>query len=277
VIDLHTHTTASDGRSTPEALVREAQAAGIRTLGVVDHDTTAALPAVEAAAKDAGIAFVPGIEITSVVDGRDVHMLAYYLDPANEGLQRALAAQLDIRRSRVHEMAERLAQIGIVLDVPAMLAKHAQAGGRAVGRPLIGAALVEGGHASDMSDAFDRYLAEGKPAFVPRRGPGPREVVTLAREAGGIVALAHPGRTHLDVLIEPLARHGMQALEVYHPDHTEGDVAHYRKLAKRLGLLATGGSDYHGPNTRRSASFGEIGLPKADFDKLAAAGREARA
>jgi predicted metal-dependent phosphoesterase TrpH len=273
VIDLHLHTTASDGRSTPEALMAEVSAAGCHTVAVTDHDTVAGvLPAREAALR-AGLSFITGIEMTAVVDGTDVHILGYFLDVTDAALDEFLRLQRERRRERVAAMADRLRQIGAPVDVAAILAVPADSG-RAVGRPAVAQALVAAGHAADIADAFNRFLAEGRPGHLPRVGPGPAEVIARLRAAGGIASLAHPGKLRRDELIQPMIADGLDALEVYHSDHSVGDVVRYQGLADRHGVMVTGGSDYHGPGSGRTTGLGEVGLPPAAFDRLVAlAGR----
>lgn len=270
MIDLHLHTTASDGRSSPEELVREAAAAGIRTLSVTDHDTMASLPAVEAAAAVAGLTVVPGIEITAIVDGRDVHVLGYFLDARDAELAEFLAEQRDNRRRRLVEICARLGRLGVPLDPAPILAGVAREGGRAVGRPMVAAALVEAGHARDVADAFARYLAQGQPAFVERVGPPPVEVFGLIAGAGGIASVAHPGKIGDDAVVDDLVARGLPAIEVYHPDHDAAAVGRYHALAESRGLLITGGSDYHGTGSGRTSGLGRVGLPRPLFEQLAA-------
>ena len=274
MIDLHLHTTASDGRSTPDGLVDEAAAAGIRTLAVTDHDTLAAVPAVFAAAQAAGLDAIAGVEVTAVHAGRDVHVLGYYVDVADAALGDFLAAQRLDRRRRVFEIAERLEQLGAPIDTTAFEAEAA-VGGRALGRPRVAAALIAAGHARDIADAFERYLGVGRPAFVERRGASPAEVVRRLQAAGAIAALAHPGKMANDEIIDPMIDAGMPAIEVFHPDHDEADTARYAHLARARGLIMTGGSDYHGPGSPRAWAFGRIGLPADAFSALRARGRPA--
>lgn len=264
MIDLHMHTTASDGRSTPEALVQEAAAAGCRTIAVTDHDTVASVPAVAAAARAAGLGFVPGIEMTAVDRGRDIHILGYFIDTNDAAFDAFLVEQRALRRARVTAMAERLATIGVPVDLDAVVAAAAVSG-RAIGRPAVAAALVEAGHARDVQDAFDRYLAEGRPGHVPRTGASAVTIVEWIRRVGGFASIAHPGKYGRDDLIAPLAEAGMAAIEVFHPDHPEPDVERYRTLASALGLATTGGSDYHGPGTGRASALGRIGLDEDAF------------
>jgi predicted metal-dependent phosphoesterase TrpH len=266
VIDLHLHTTASDGRSTPDALVGEALAAGVHTIAVTDHDTIAGLDVAGAAARQAGVTMVPGIEITAVDDGRDVHILGYFFDPAHAELASFLAEQRKDRYRRLVEIVDRLAALDVPV-APAVLEAHSEASGRSLGRPLVARALVDAGHVRDVQEAFSRYLADGRPAFVERRGAAPAEVVALIGRAGGIASVAHP-RKRLESLVRALVPHGLAAVEAFHPDHDEDDVEKFCQIAVECGLVVTGGSDYHGPDSGRLNALGRVGLPEADFARL---------
>ena len=267
------HTTASDGRLTPAELVARAAAARLTTISVTDHDTVAAIADVTAAAHASGMRVVPGIEITAVDQGRDVHMLGYFFDPRHEGLAAFLVTQRSLRVSRVREIAARLAALNMFIDVENLLMTAATRPGSSVGRPQIARELVRAGHVSSVQEAFDVWLATGRPAFVPRTGPSPATVVTVIHEAGGIASFAHPGVTKRDELVAPLAEHGLDAIEVYHSDHTVEDTAAYKRMAARLGILVSGGSDFHGedpgkPGRAQRATFGAVVLPHADFEAL---------
>jgi predicted metal-dependent phosphoesterase TrpH len=270
LIDLHLHTTASDGRSTPAAAASRTSASGVRTMAVTDHDTLAGLNAAESAARRAGIAFVHGIEITAVHVGRDVHVLGYFVDAPDATFLTFLEDQRADRRRRVLDVLARLAELGLPMDVQVLLDPAEAAGGRAVGRPAIARALVEAGHVATVSEAFDRYLGEGRPAFVPRKGATPEQVIAHLVRIGAVAAMAHPGKTGQDAMLPALARAGMSALEVFHPDHDEADVHRYEQWACDLGLLPTGGSDYHGPGSGREAALGRVGLPATAYHALAA-------
>jgi hypothetical protein len=277
VIDLHCHTTASDGSSTPERLMQEAASAGVRVIAVTDHDTTAGLTASAAAASARGLEFVPGIEITAVFEGRDVHVLGYFIDAACADLQAFLLAQRSDRRRRAIDIAERLSAIGAPIDIETVLSAADRQTGKSVGRPAVAAALVRAGHAASVPDAFDRYIGEGRPGFVERRGPSPADVVRQILAAGGLASLAHPGKLGRDEIIEPLVRAGMAAIEVFHPDHDEAAATRYAAIAQQLDLLVSGGSDYHGPDTARAGGLGRIGVDQPAFQALVArAGAEGR-
>lgn len=274
MIDLHLHTTASDGRLSPAQLVARAQAAGLSTISVTDHDTVAAIAEVRGHAHDAGIRVVNGIEITAVDDGRDVHMLGYFFDPASATLASVLEQQRALRVSRVRAIGARLAQLGLAIDVESVLLAAAARPGSSVGRPQVARELVRAGYVDSVQDAFDKWLATGRPAFVTRTGPSPAAIVDAIHEAGGLASMAHPGVTRRDELIAPLADHGLDAIEVYHSDHTLEDRQHYQLIARRNNLLVSGGSDFHGddpalvPGRARRSMLGVVSLPAADFAAL---------
>ena len=276
MIDLHTHTTASDGALAPPALVERAHRLGIRTLSVTDHDTVAGIPAAAAEAAARGMEFLPGIEITAVHERRDVHMLSYFLDPAPPGLAAFLERQRLDRARRAREMAARLAALGAPIDMEDLIA-GAAAAGKAVARPSVARALLDAGHVTSLQQAFDRWLADGRPAYVPRTGLSPVEVVRLVKRSGGVAGLAHPGLLRRDDLIPELVEAGLGAIEVYHSDHDGGAQSRYLRLAGQHGLAVSGGSDYHGDDHPRARCFGRVGLPREQFGPLLQRVREAHA
>jgi 3',5'-nucleoside bisphosphate phosphatase len=256
VIDLHLHTTASDGRLTPSSLVTLAAKRRLRIISVTDHDTVAGLDEARDAAVALGIRLINGIEVTAVEQGRDVHVLGYFFDPSSENLARFLHVQRESRIERVREIAAKLQAMDLAIDVAVILDAAAKQRGRSIGRPALADALVIAGHAVDRQDAFDRFLAAGKPAFVPRCGPELADVVSAISGAGGIASLAHPGLNGLDGEIPRFARSGLSAIEARHRDHPPEVEAHYRRIAETLGLAVSGGSDFHG----------EVGASVADVD-----------
>jgi hypothetical protein len=268
LIDLHLHTTASDGLCSPRQLVERAAAAGVTTLAVTDHDTTAAVAEVCAHAAAAGMRFVPGIEITAIENGADVHVLGYFLDPDSPRLAAFLAAQRSNRLDRVQAIADRLAAIGVPIDVEPLLAIASRQEGRSVGRPQVARALVAAGHAVDTNDAFNLWLGRGKPGFVPRAGATSEEVIAVIHDAGGLASLAHPGLTNVDARIPAFRESGLDALEAYHSEHEPLTRDRYLQLAKDLGLLVTGGSDYHG-DPAHGVAPGMTTLPAHEFERFA--------
>lgn len=267
MIDLHLHTTASDGVLAPSELVAQAARAGITTLSVTDHDTTAGLAAARAAAARLGAAFVNGIEITAIERGRDVHVLGYFFDADNTALHAFLEAQRTERRRRVMEIVRRLNELDFSINAEHILKAVEDPPGRSVGRPAIADALVAAGRAAGRSEAFDLWLGEGRPAFVPRRGAGAREVIDVIHDAGGLASIAHPGLLQMDDLVEVLAACGLDAIEARHSDHDAETEAYYRGMAERLGVAVSGGSDFHG-EAGRARELGEVVLPERDFEIL---------
>ena len=272
MIDLHLHTTASDGRSTPGDLVARAAAAGLTVMAATDHDTTDAVQEVASGAAAHGIQAIAGIEITAVHDGADVHVLGYFIDIHDRSLQAFLTRQREVRIARVERIARRLAELGLEVDVEPALADARRHASRAVGRPQVARAMVEAGVVGSVTEAFETWLGRGCPAFVPREGESPEAVVAAIHAAKGLASLAHPGRTGLDALIPSLGQAGLDALEAYHSDHDPETTERYRAMAERLGLLVTGGSDFHGEPSRPLAP-GSATLPGEAWARLAAARR----
>ena len=269
MIDLHLHTTASDGALAPASLVARAAAAGITTLAVTDHDTTGGLDEARAAAGALGLRLVNGIEVTAVEGSRDVHVLGYFFDPANAALRSFLEAQSGDRIRRVTEMAEQLALLGAAIDVDPIV-RHGLASGRSVGRPHVAAAHVAAGHVRTRDEAFERFLENGRPAFIPRRGASPDEVIGIITRAGGVASLAHPGLAGMDAILPRLSTAGLHALEVRHTDHDAETEARYRKVAAELGLAVSAGSDFHDDTGRRRCGLGQITLSAQEFAALEA-------
>ena len=279
MIDLHLHTTASDGRSSPEDLVQAAVRARLDTISVTDHDTVAGLDRVAAACATVEVEWVPGIEITAIYEDVDVHVLGYFLDHHSAVLTEFLDAQVTDRRRRVREMIDKLDALGLHVDADEVLGGHGGLDARWIGRPLLARALLRARHVRTTREAFDLYLAENGAAWVPRRAPSPQDVVTLIHEAGGIASLAHPGLMGHDEWIPPIAASGLDALEAYYSEHSPEMTTHYRILAERLGLAMSGGSDYHGDPAHGPARPGSVSLPAAAYEALkqrSEAAREAR-
>jgi predicted metal-dependent phosphoesterase TrpH len=270
MIDLHTHTSASDGRCTPVELVARAAAAGVDVLSVTDHDTVAACAAVSAACAAAAIEFVPGIEMTAVRDEADVHILGYFIDPQSAGFLAFLASQRQRRIDRVGQIIARLAKLGITLDADAIVRPAIADPGRSIGRPWIARALVAGGYVKTANEAFSTWLGRGRPGFVPREGAAPDTVISQIHRAGGVASMAHPGLIGRDEWIAGLADAGLDALEAYHTDHDEQATVHYRAMAQQLGLAVSGGSDYHADESHGSPNPGSVSLPRDEYMRLTA-------
>jgi len=270
LIDLHTHTTASDGRRTPADLVAYAAAAGVTVLSVTDHDTVAACHPASAAAAAQGMEFVPGIEITAIRDEVDVHVLGYFIDVRSSALLDFLGDQRRRRIDRVRQMVVRLARHGIALDADAIVQPGIDDPSTSAGRPWIARALVAGGHVATSDEAFDRWLERGQPAFVAREAATPEEVIARIHDAGGVASLAHPGLLGRDEWIPALVNAGLDAVEAHHGEHDAVQTARYLDLAKRLGLAVSGGSDYHADESHGAARPGSTSLPREAYEKLKA-------
>lgn len=267
IIDLHTHTTASDGACTPEELIGRAAGAGVRVLSVTDHDTLAGNGAASRSADAAGIEFVPGIEITSILDGRDVHVLGYFIDAQSPAFNDFLARQRRRRVDRAHEIVAQLDALGMPLDADAILKPALEDPRRSIGRPSIARALVAAGYVPDITEAFARWLSHDRPAFVPRLAAPPAEVFERIHAAGGIASIAHPGLLARDEWIPSFAGAGLDAIEAYHTDHDEHDTVRYLSVAARFGLAVSGGSDYHGTG-HGGRCPGSVSLPHSAFEDL---------
>lgn len=248
-IDLHTHSRASDGTDTPAGLVRAAADAGIDVLAITDHDTAAGWAEAAAAAAEVGVELVPGMEISTRHRGRSVHLLAYLPDPTYAPLTEQLDRVLSGRASRVPVMIERLQALGIAITVDDV--RRAAAGTAATGRPHVADALVSLGVVRDRDEAFAAYLGWGKPAHVDRYAVPLVEALRVVAEAGGVSVVAHPwGRGGLgrpdDQTLGELQAIGLAGIEVDHQDHDDRARDHLRAIARDLGLVITGSSDYHG-------------------------------
>jgi predicted metal-dependent phosphoesterase TrpH len=272
VVDLHLHTTISDGRLTPAELVERCRSAGVRVMAVTDHDTTGATSEVRALARARGIEAVSGIEITAVEHGRDVHILGYFLREDDPGLAAFLTGQRARRIERARAISGRLAALGLPVDLEPLITQTGASTGRSLGRPQIARAMIHAGHVSTISEAFDMWLAQDKPAFVCREGPTCEAVIEAIHAAGGLASLAHPGKTSIDARIPALCAAGLDAIEAHHSDHDAALVAHYAHMAQSAGVLLTGGSDFHG-DPQQSRSPGSRALPEEDWLRFKAASR----
>jgi len=247
-VDLHTHSTASDGALSPSEVVRLALRHRLDVLALTDHDTFGGIAEAQAAASGTTLTVLPGIELATVTpDGRNLDMLGYLYDPDNPAFAARLAALRDARLNRAAKMIARLN----ALDIPIRYERVIElADGGSVTRPHVARALLEGGHVASLQDAFDRYLGDGGPAYVPHDQLAPQEAIALLHAAGGVAVLAHPIRLVEDgmdpaAMVAALAPQGLDGLEVYYPDHTPGFTLRRRVLARQYDLGMTGGSDFH--------------------------------
>jgi predicted metal-dependent phosphoesterase TrpH len=278
-IDLHTHTRRSDGVLEPAELLRQMTAAGMTLVAITDHDTLAGAAELAAVPPPPGAPrVITGIEINTVGedvlrryglgrDGEELHILGYGLDPADPVLAAALERQRSGRRDRIALTLERVRAQGMTVELdPDDLDPTT---GAAVGRPHVARALIRAGYATDVNDAFARFLEHGAPCYVPRQGLGPREAIEAITAAGGIASLAHsvhaPERPGV---FDELMDWGLRGLEVYYPRYTAGETARMATFAAERGLLATGGSDYHGDHMDYVTAQDALLVPAAVADRL---------
>ena len=252
----------------PRELVALAARNGVRVLAVTDHDSTSGVAeAREAAAGHRGLTIVPGIEINCDVEGAEVHVLGYFLDLEAPWFQEFLAEQRAERRARIHRILERLAALGIFVGADEVFALVKEG---SAGRPHVAQAMVHRGYVRSVREAFDRYLHNGGPASAPRRRLTPEEAVAVIRRALGVPVIAHPGLSKRDALIPALVDAGLMGIEAYYPEHSAAQTQAYLELCERHGLVATGGSDYHGPTMGHAAHPGAHLVPETAWTALRA-------
>ena len=266
VADLHTHTTASDGLLSPVELVGEATAAGLAAIAITDHDTVDGIAEATAAAGP-GLQVVPGIELAGTVGPREAHILGFFVDPTSPALLRTLAEFRRLRIDRMERFARHLTAAGLPLTLDEILA---EASGGSVGRPHIARAMIRLGYVETIQTAFEGYLVPGCPTFVPKDEFSPEACIDVVRSAGGVAVLAHPFSTgDPDEFALRLAGAGLTGIEVEYGVYDEQRRAVLRDIAARHGLVATGGSDYHGPEHRENNRLGDGTSPMSTVAELA--------
>lgn len=255
-IDLHSHSLASDGQHPAAVVATKAASAGVGTWALTDHDSIAALEQGRVAAEELGLRFVPGIELSVYLDRREVHLLGHFVDPDSEALRRFEDLLAEKRRLRMGEIVSRLAGLGIALT-PGEIERFS--GGKTLGRPHVARALVARGLASSVREAFDLWLGEGKPAYVPRHRLGVAEAIDLVRGAGGTATIAHPGLSGVQRGdLDRMKQWGLEGVEVDHSEQNPSVRGKYRRLCDELDLVATAGTDYHGEAVAPGRVFGEV-------------------
>lgn len=265
-IELHCHTTCSDGLLSPTQLLARAHQHGVRVLSITDHDTLAAYnhPEVPNLARSLGIELLPGVEISTLCAGYEIHMLAYLVDGDHAALESMLAGIRSDRHRRYQAMLDRAAELQLRLVNLPPSDTHL-----VLGRAHVARAMVAAGSASSIREAFDRYLSSGRPLYVPKQLAPVEQVVAVVRQAGGVAVVAHPGRYARTLDIEALKGAGMQGIEVAYPTHTRHQKQSFAAMASRLELIPTGGSDFHGD--RGASELGSQQLGVDVIDRLRAA------
>lgn len=269
-IDLHMHTTASDGTSSPEELVKTCSELGLEIISVTDHDNTTAVETVKKAAEEYKLEVVPGIEISTYRGEAEYHILGYFIDLENDSLLGLTEAILQSRVDRTHEMIEKLTDMGYPLEFSDV---KKFASGVSLGRPHVARALMEKGYVDSINQAFtDEFIGGGGRAYVEKKKVLPVEAITVILKAGGVPVIAHPhlinhGKALDKKEIERLKDVGLKGVEVYQTKHDKKTTEKYKKIAKELDLLITGGSDYHGDNSPGILP-GDKGISRKEFIEL---------
>lgn len=269
-LDLHMHTTCSDGSWSPEAVVRGAYRGGLDVISVTDHDTAAGYEPARAAAEELALHVIPGIEVSSTFQGRDIHILGYFFDPEAEAIKDHAQRAGRRRDERMLEMLDRLGAQGIEIAFEEVEAVAGPERG-VLGRPHLAGALVRAGHAHSVADAFHRLIGDDCPAFVPTRLLVPDEAVDVIALSGGISIWAHPPSDLVDALLPGLLDAGLDGMEVYRPRNRREDTMRLESICRTRGLLISGGSDWHAPDA--GPELGDFHVEADEIEALLEAGR----
>ncbi len=264
-VDLHLHTVASDGTLTPAQLVDYASSRGYRAVAVTDHDSWESIGGAQALGSRVGLEVIPGIELSTNLDEREIHVLGYFIDHNDRVFQAKVAHFRQARVERAARIVEKLSAMGVRIELPRVL--QIAAGG-AVGRPHLARALQELGYVGSVDEAFARYLGAGCPAYVGKDFLTPEESFALVHEAGGLAFFAHPGIENCDDLIDGFVAAGLDGLEVWHAKHTPAQARHYQEIAAQRGLLVSGGSDYHGDGLGGGAPRNQVRVPYQVVERM---------
>jgi hypothetical protein len=259
--DLHLHTHFSDGTYSPEEVAAWGKRFGFTALALTDHDTVEGCARMATACSTAGIEFISGTELTAEQGGNETHILGYFLDTQNARLLVEIAKFQAVRQDRIREMVARLNHLNVPLQAEAVFAL---ANCRSPGRPHVARALVNARLCGSLDEAFERYLKQNRPAWVPKKKMSAREGIALIHQAGGLAVMAHPGLNRTDEVIPGLVEEGLDGIECYHTKHSNAAAQHYLKLAEKHHLLITGGSDCHGLSKGRPL----IGTVKLDYQHV---------
>lgn len=268
-VDLHLHSTASDGKYSPATLVAKAAELGLKVISLTDHDSIdGIIPALKAAKAFPGLTFIPGVEISTDLPDGEAHVLGYFIDYTSPELEKELERFRSSRLGRGRKMVAKLAELGIKIDWPRV---QQIAGDGAIGRPHVAQAMLEKGYVKTFEEAFDKYIGRGGPAYVEREKITPEEAVALIVRAKGLPVLAHPFTVKdPEAIVISLKAAGLIGIEAYYKDNTPEQTAAALKLAEKYGLIATGGTDYHGIGDSREVMMGGTEVPMSAADRLIA-------
>jgi len=269
LVDLHIHTTASDGKYSPDVIVARAAETGLKYISITDHDTIDGItPAIKAAKSYPGLTLIPGVEISTDLADGEAHILGYFIDYASPDFQKELEKFRDSRLGRGQRMVAKLNELGIKIDWSRV---QAIAGDGAIGRPHVAQAMLEKGYVKTFEEAFDKYIGHGGPAYVEREKMTPQEAVALILSAGGIPVLAHPFTVKdSEAMAAALKEAGLIGIEAYYKDNTPAQTAAMLELAEKYGLIATGGTDYHGIDESKEVMIGGVEVPLEAAERLIA-------
>lgn len=265
-VDLHLHTTYSDGSYTPQELVKKAKKLGYSAIAVTDHDTIAGIEKSLAIGQKHNLEVIPGVEFNTLLSGSEVHILGYYIDYQNKELTNLLDKIKKERRERIKKMIDLLKELynfNITLDEIKEISAD-----NILGRGHIARLLTKKDHVENWEEVFDKYIGKGQPAYVKRKKITPFKAIDIIKKANGIPVIAHPGLINDDNIVQQIINYGIAGLEVYYLEHTEKQIEYYHKLAKENSLLITGGSDCHGPKNKDGLRLGKIRLDYSHLEKL---------
>ena len=264
-VDLHLHTKASDGALAPDELVELASNLSLSTISVTDHDSVEGIDQAISAGKRRGVEVIPGVEMSSDLGGKDIHILGYLIDHHDPKLTQILKSLRESRHDRALKMVDRLREMGLEIylkDVVEMADKGA------LGRAHIAKVLLKKGYIHDIQEAFDRYIGRNAPGYVGKEAYSAAEIIEIIRKVSGVAVLAHPGISGVDDNIPEFVRAGLQGLEAYHSEHTPEQTKFYLGMAEELGIIVTGGSDCHGLGSSRGLIIGSVYVPDKCVDDL---------
>jgi 3',5'-nucleoside bisphosphate phosphatase len=261
-VDLHVHSTASDGTRPPDEVVREAKRIGLAAIALTDHDTLDGIALATETGAALGVRVVPGIELSAVETDAETHILGLHLSDTRQ-IEAQLVALRDMRRGRAERIVVRLNELGVRVEMAAVLE---QAAGGAIGRPHVARAMIAEGWAVDFRDAFDRYLGGGRPAYVAKERLAASDAIAAIHQAGGLAILAHPAQSGTRDRIEAFVRAGIDGVEIRHPSHNAEDVARLTALVDFFGLVPSGGSDWHGAS-EGARTLGMMRVPESWLER----------